>query len=426
MAGSAGIIKPGLERISRLLRYLGNPQNNYRTVQIAGTNGKGSTANYLSNILSSAKITTGLFTSPHMCVPEERIRVSGMPYEGKLHYDLRTLEKGFLASCSRQIKDRPTFFELATACALDYFREKKVFLTILEVGLGGRLDATSAAGNIGKILTDLSVDHREFLGNTIEEILLEKIVPLGGDFLISCPLPQHLAHLASMICQKANCRLEQLGRDFFYEKLGDGTFNFISKNSAVRALRKNAPGDFQYRNAAIAVAAAFRIARYFNIGHGLLRRGIREGVAGTSVPGRFQKCSDNPIVILDVGHNYLSAKVLQNELIKMREKATGKIVCVFTMMRNRNPVPFVKTLGKATDHFIFFPAGKPFWKKRMMESLDLNAFVDLSIAEDFSSAYDLALNISGRDGVVILTGSFVTGEKYFKTIGRHVLQVPAR
>lgn len=426
MAGSAGKIKPGLERISLLLKYLGNPQEHYPSIRIAGTNGKGSTAHFLNNILVHSGVSTGLYTSPHICEPEERIRTSHMFYEGNLFLDARRLEKRFLSSFSKRIKDRPTFFELTTAIAFDYFREKNIDFAVLETGLGGRLDATAIAGNIGEILTDVSIDHTEFLGNTVEEILLEKIGALKGAFLISCSLPQYLGYLVKIGCEKRKSQLSLLGRDFFFEKVKDGTFNFTARNVTVTGLLKTAPGDFQYRNAALAVAAALKIHDYYRIDKKELLTGIRKGIEATHIPGRYQIVSEDPIVILDVGHNYLSSKTLRRELMGMRENGMRRVSCVFTMMRNRNPVLFLKTLKRVSDLFIFFPCGDRFLRKRDIDILKLKQIVPLEIAEDFTSAYKAALDFSGRDGLVLLTGSFVTAENYYTLTGSHEKPVQNR
>ncbi|NIO16291.1 MAG: hypothetical protein GTN70_04750, partial [Deltaproteobacteria bacterium] len=349
MTGSAGIIKPGLERIFILLKYLGNPQEKFSSIRIAGTNGKGSTAYFLNSVLIKTGATTGLYTSPHIRKPEERIRVSNALYEGDLLHDMGELEKSVLSSLPKLLRDRPTFFELATAVALDYFRQKRVDVAVLETGLGGRLDATAIAGNIGDVLTDVSLDHTEYLGNSIEEILLEKIGHVKGMFLVSSSLPHYLGNLVKNRCKKTGCHLSVLGRNFFFEKLGNGAFNFTSNSVTLKKLWKTSPGDFQYRNAAIAAAAALKLGDHCRIEFEKLSTAIREGIKQTCIPARFEMVSNDPLVLLDVGHNYLSSWTLRHELVKMRRENGHKTVCVFTMMRNRNPVPFLKSLLGVTD-----------------------------------------------------------------------------
>lgn len=426
MTGAAGIIKPGLDRISRLLKYLGNPQKKLLSIQIAGTNGKGSTAAYIHNILLLSGIKTGIYTSPHILSPRERIRVANQLYEGNVNDDVRSLERDFLKSSPHAMHDRPTFFELVTALALDYFREKKVSLAILEVGLGGRLDATSAAGSIGKILTDVSLDHTEFLGNSIEEILLEKVVPLQGDFLITCSLPQFLFSLAARRCEKKKGRVQVMGRDFFYEKMEDETFIFYLKNGYGIKLRKCAAGDFQYRNATIAVAGALMMGRYLRTDQRVLHRSVKRGVEETRVTGRFQQVLKDPTVILDVGHNHLSSSVLQKEIAKLRDLRIGRTACIFTMMRNRNPRPFVTTLAESVERFIYFPAGDITWKRREIKEIEWGNGIYVAAERDFPSAFKSALDYTGREGIVLLTGSYATAEHYLKMMGYHGAQVLER
>lgn len=413
MTGSAGIIKPGLERISLLLKYLGNPHEKFSSIRIAGTNGKGSTACFLNSILLQTGASTGLYTSPHIRKPEERIRVSNALYEGDLLHDIGKLEKSITSSLSKQLRDRPTFFELATAVALDYFREKKVDVAVLETGLGGRLDATAIAGNIGDVLTDVSLDHTEYLGNSIEEILLEKIGHVKGMFLVSSSLPHYLGNLVKNRCEKTGCRLSILGRNFFFEKLDNGAFNFISNSVTLKKLWKTSLGDFQYRNAAIAAAAALKLGNHCRIEFEKLRTGIREGIKRACIPGRYEKVSEDPLVFLDVGHNCLSSWTLRHELVKMRGEKGRKIVCVFTMMRNRNPVSFLKSLLGVTDLFIFFPCGERTLGKKDIDRYALRQIVPLEVADDFPSAYKTAVDFTGRTGLVFLTGSFVTAENYY-------------
>ncbi|MBO7519267.1 MAG: bifunctional folylpolyglutamate synthase/dihydrofolate synthase, partial [Clostridia bacterium] len=169
---AAGLLgsKPGLKRIEKLCRLLGDPQEKTRFVHIAGTNGKGSTAAMISGILTAAGYKTGLYTSPHLCFFEERISVGGAPIGKNRLADII----GRIKECADKMSDKPTEFEIATAAAFLYFCEEKCDIAVLETGLGGRLDATNSLGTSLSLIASIGLDHMSVLGDTVEKIAFEK------------------------------------------------------------------------------------------------------------------------------------------------------------------------------------------------------------------------------------------------------------
>lgn len=414
MSGPSRKVKPGLKRISSLLRYLGNPQNCYLSIQVAGTNGKGSTSHFLHNILGEAGIKVGLYTSPHIIEPEERVIVSGEEYKGTLLEDARALGKSYVRARGKTTGDSPTYFELTTAIALDYFREKGINFAVLETGLGGALDATSVVSSVGGILTDISLDHQEFLGNSLEGILMEKLVVARGRFLISSILPQYFRRLAEAVCAMRGGRALFMGKDFFYEKTGKGTFNFAGGRGHMTNMMVSSDGEFQMRNASLAIEASFYLQDILAIDTITHSSSARKGVAKTFMGGRFQKVTAKPDVVIDVGHNVLSAQVIRRELLGMKNNGTGNVVCIFTMMSKRNPEPFLMTLKDVVDLFILFPCGRRYLDPREMKYLSGNSFVPLKIVPDFHSAMTGAREEAGQCGVILLTGSFAVAELYHR------------
>ncbi len=293
-------ISPGLERIKALLDMLGNPQNNLRFVHVAGTNGKGSVCNMSANILQDAGYKTGLFTSPYIVDFCERIQINGKMIE---RYELANLVariKPMVESLAK--KDlQPTEFEVITAIALKYFEMNKCDIVVLETGLGGRLDSTNIiATPLVSVITCISLDHTDILGNTIEKIAMEKSGIIKQDGTTVCypyQSPDAL-DVVSKACTKKNNNLVL------------GCINEISiKKSSIsgtkinwNGIEINLPlvGDYQVFNASTAICAMTQLVKK---GFDISRANIKNGLEKTAMPARFEVLSKEPVIILDGGHN---------------------------------------------------------------------------------------------------------------------------
>ncbi|HEX9023644.1 MAG TPA: folylpolyglutamate synthase/dihydrofolate synthase family protein [Geobacteraceae bacterium] len=286
-------MKPGLERISAILQALDGPQNNVKSIHVAGTNGKGSTAAFLASIGAAAGLKVGLFTSPHLSRFTERIRINGAEIE----------EEAVVGLAGRVIAAAPpnaTFFELVTAMAWLYFHEREVDVAIMETGMGGRFDATNAACGIISVITPISLDHSEYLGKTPAEIAFEKAgVIKPGRPVVSSLQSEQVLEVIEGQCAALGSPLYRAGRDFgaFWES---GAVEYRGIAAELHALKPGIAGRFQVENAACALAAAEILGA---MGYSLPAGAMRAGIEGAAWPGRMEFLGERPRILLDGAHN---------------------------------------------------------------------------------------------------------------------------
>jgi dihydrofolate synthase / folylpolyglutamate synthase len=303
--------KFSLDEVRTLLGALGNPQSSFRSVLIAGTNGKGSTAATLASILTAAGHRTGLYTSPHLERPNERIRVDHAEISDSDFARLLFLvsNKGEDLVSGGKLPQLPSYFETLTAVAFLYFAERKISIAALEVGLGGRLDATNVVDPLLSIVTDISLDHMEWLGDTVAAITREKagILRRAGTMIT---LPQH---------PEANQALGEVATDLDVRGVSAVPYMPVATEKSpypVEALgatvEVNSPlaGAHQQRNVALAIAAAVELATRHGIR--ITPAALEEGIQNTSWPGRLERVAlDGVEWILDVAHNPAGAWALR-------------------------------------------------------------------------------------------------------------------
>ena len=328
-------IRLGLETITILLSSLGNPHHSYPSVLIAGTNGKGSTAAMLSSILSEAGYRVGLYTSPHLVSLEERIEVSQRQISSaevaELTGHLKGVIDGLLAG--GKLTRCPTFFEVLTALAFVYFYQKKVDIAVLEVGLGGRYDATNVVEPIVSVITSVSKDHREHLGSTVEQIAGEKagIIKRGGRVVTGCRSRKALRVL-ERVCQHQGARLWELKREVSFHIRDMGifpTFDLETKERAYGGVRLGLAGEHQVLNAATGVLVAELLGE---VGYAIPHCSVKEGLAKVRFPGRLEIVPQNPPLILDGAHNPEAMGWLRRFL---RRHFPQGITLIFAIMRNK-------------------------------------------------------------------------------------------
>ncbi|MEK7772975.1 MAG: folylpolyglutamate synthase/dihydrofolate synthase family protein, partial [Deltaproteobacteria bacterium] len=276
-------IKPGLSRIKKLLRALGGPQKKYPSIHVAGTNGKGSTSAFLFSILGDAGFSTGLYTSPHLHRFNERIRTSAGPISDR-DIVLTALKVRKAADGAGQ---DVSFFEFTTAMAFEYFREKKVEIAVVETGMGGRWDATNAVSPLVSIITNVGLDHTEYLGDGIEAIAREKagIIKKGVPLITGVAKGPALKALRAAANRKRS-RVFCLDKDFaFARKPGRRPFDYAGISRSLKNLSSGLIGAHQCVNASCAIAALEAIEeKGYNIPAGSIRRGLKE----VDWPGRVE------------------------------------------------------------------------------------------------------------------------------------------
>mgnify|MGYP001479098665 CR=1 FL=1 len=298
-------IKYDLQRTYQLLKACNNPEKNITTIQIVGTNGKGSTASFIANILKNANYKIGLYTSPHLIDFKERIRINFKAIKSK---DI----KQFLSNYKKEIsKIKPSFFEIMTVMALWYFHKNKIKIAVLEAGLGGRLDSTTACLNQYIVFTSISMDHKEILGDTIEKITQEKAAAITNTNQY-CIANKNNKIIDTIIKSRA----DQLNVPVNFIQLGNQNFklNYLH-------------GEHQKENAFLAI----NLVKLLNK-HKLAKvslDNIYSYLSSTKWPGRFQKIASSPNIIFDVCHNAESIKMFYNNLNNSKSSSTKYLICGF-------------------------------------------------------------------------------------------------
>ncbi|MBW4055312.1 MAG: bifunctional folylpolyglutamate synthase/dihydrofolate synthase [Proteobacteria bacterium] len=298
-------IRPGVDRVGTLLERLGNPQKQFHTIHVVGTNGKGSTSAFLSAILLHAGQTVAQFSSPHLVRFTERFRINGKEYAAeKLASSMDTV----LAAAPEEA----TFFEITTALAAFIFSEERVQLAVMEAGMGGRSDATAIFDGEMTVLTPIALDHTEYLGKSLAEIAREKAGIIKPDsFVISAGQPDSVREAVEKIAHARGCSLKTCGKDFSAAWNSDGTLDYHGIRRDILQLTPGIAGRYQAGNAAVALAAA----EVLDAGGMLIPpAAFKEGISAAYWPGRMELVPGTPRLLLDGAHNPAGAMALAEAL----------------------------------------------------------------------------------------------------------------
>jgi dihydrofolate synthase / folylpolyglutamate synthase len=352
-------VKLGLENIRRLLALLGDPQNAFPSVQIAGTNGKGSTAAMLDSICRAARLRAGLYTSPHLVSITERVRIGGREIEREEFARCATLVRAASEEVERESGALPTFFEQVTAIALEAFRAARVELAILETGLGGRLDATTAANANVVAVTPVALDHQEYLGDTLAEIAAEKaaIIRRGVRAVVA---PQEREAEDVIVRRARECGVEPrfvVADTTEVEGVCDDgrlRVSLRTERDAYAGVCLALRGRHQLTNASVAVALAEMLAeRSFRIA----REHVIAGLEQAEHAGRLElDARSEPHVLLDGAHNAAGALALRAYL---DEFACGKVTMIFGAMRDKPLAEIGAILFPAAERLILTEPRSP-------------------------------------------------------------------
>jgi dihydrofolate synthase/folylpolyglutamate synthase len=405
--------KFSLAEIGILLAELGNPQQRFRSILIAGTNGKGSTAATLASILQAFALRTGLYTSPHLERPNERIRVNGAEISDDAfarHY-FAVAEAADTLVLSGKLEQNPSFFEIVTAMAFLHFADSAIDLAVLEVGMGGRLDATNIVDPLLSIITDISLDHTEWLGPTIYAIAREKAGILRHHGIL-ITLPQH---------PEANQAIGEIATEL--EVRGVSATPYVPRLSPPGELDRAAPyrlqvlgrdieiasplaGAHQQRNVALAIAAAVELAEHH--GFAIAPDNIAAGIRNTQWPGRLEVLRKGNVTwILDVAHNPAGAWALRSGLRSFldREAEAGRPrSLIFSCLRDKPVNEMAQILFPLFDRVIFAPIASP--RATPLETL-LAAAASTGTPAEAASSVDAALQHASpaECGLVVVSGS---------------------
>lgn len=398
--------KYGLESITLLLEKLSHPERSFKSVIVAGTNGKGSVAAMIDSIARAAGHRCALFTSPHLVRIEERIQVNGEDIGesdfARLASRVREASEELVAA--GRLDSSPTFFEQVAAVALCYFQERDTALAILEVGLGGRLDATNAVDRIVSVITAIDLDHQNILGNTIEEIAGEKgaIIVSGARAVVG-----RQAHQTAIEVLMRRCLETQVLPVFANapglmnaDERGRLTFDYESSHTVYSSVALGLLGRHQADNAAAAIEAAELLN---DSGFGMNRENILEGLRDVRWPGRLEMIEDHPSILLDGAHNPAGARALRAYL---DEFWSGAITLVFGAMGDKDIDRMAGELFDAARTVVLTRVrdSRAAGNARLGEAA-LNRARNVIFTETVKQALSWARSVSPRDGLVCVAGS---------------------
>jgi dihydrofolate synthase/folylpolyglutamate synthase len=380
-------IVPGLERITRLLSHLSNPHLKFPSVHIGGTNGKGSTAAMTASILKQAGYRVGLYTSPHLIDFSERITINGTCISQEEIIRLTEILKREVNGHAMDI----TFFEFTTAMAFCYFAESAIDIAVVEVGLGGRFDATNVLTPMVTAITSIDMDHEQYLGHTLLDIAYEKagIIKEGIPVVTGATQPEVLSYFEE-VARSKSAPLIRLGHEII-----------VSGESHQKRMRHcHLLGDHQISNAAIAIGIIENL-RLFPVSEDT----ILEGMRLVEWPGRLQIIQNDPMILLDGAHNPSGAKALASFLQK---NTSGKHWLIVGIMRDKNIKDILAPLAEWADEIVLTRPEI----ERAATGIDISAALDPSlpqtIIEKVPEAIQFVLSRIAPTDTLVITGSLFT------------------
>lgn len=351
--------KEGLDRISAMCKRLENPQRDYLTIHVAGTNGKGSVAHILASVLQSAGYRTGLYTSPHLRDFRERIKIDGEKITEQ------AVARFVSDYGSKMVELRLSYFEMTTAMAFRYFAESDVEVAIIETGLGGRLDATNIIRPILSIITNVGLDHTDILGDTVEKIAAEKagVIKRGVPVLVG-ESDARIDHIFVSAAARTESKIIFADRFFeCLEKEPNGAYERYTLrrifDGRTQMIDLDLLGEYQERNIVTARSAIHMLRHYtkINISTRALMTGCRSVTESTGLSGRWQKLSDSPTVIADTGHNAHAIKRIVEQL-KDHSQEYDKLYMVIGFSADKRLDEILPLLPTGA-HYIFTQAASP-------------------------------------------------------------------
>jgi dihydrofolate synthase/folylpolyglutamate synthase len=409
-------MRPGVEGAERLLERGGRPDRAFPSVLIAGTNGKGSTAAHLASIFRAAGLKTGLYTSPHLVRFHERIRVDGREISDE------AVEALLTRWWPRFEAEHPSFFEASTALCFDHFAAEAVDMAVVEVGLGGRLDSTNVLAPRVAVITTISSDHTEILGNTLAKIAVEKagIVKPGGKLALGVGAGDARRAILN-VAKEQNAEVSVLGRAarFTPVSIGAGGTAFRLRTRRFQgAVTTPLIGTHQARNAALAALAAEMALP--DLSDEAIGRAIESGIAATKWPARAELIPGDPPVLIDVAHNLEGAKALAETAAALFPKKPIVIVAGFSVDKAHRAI--LSALGRVASRFVLtqFAGDRATPAEALLECAPTR-HIDCEAVPRVPEAVERArARARASGGAVLITGSFFLVGEALPLLGREV------
>lgn len=389
-------IKPGLEGIRALCDAIGAPDSKLKFIQVAGTNGKGSTSLFIAKILQASGLRVGVYASPYVFNPLEIIRING-----------KNISKADYSRLTEQVKNANTMgctrFEVETALAFLYFHEKNCDIVVLEAGMGGLLDATNTVSTtITSVITSIGIDHCQFLGDTIDKIAFNKAGIIKENSIC----------VSTLQCEEADnvLRKEALSKKSQYIvsdynkvknvkfKLNETTFDYLD----FKKLKISLMGTYQIKNATLAIDTSLTLR---SLGYNISDKAIRNGLLTAKEEGRFEMIKDKPVIILDGAHNEPAALVLKESLQTYFTKQ--RFIYIMGMFRDKATNDVVKLMAKDADAIITVTLPN---RERSLSAVELANIVSeynpmVTTADSIYEAVEMATLMSDKNAVIVGFGS---------------------
>ncbi|MFA5404213.1 MAG: folylpolyglutamate synthase/dihydrofolate synthase family protein [Ignavibacteria bacterium] len=413
-------IKYDLKNIRKILDYLSNPEKKFKSIHIAGTNGKGSVASIINSVLIEYGYKTGLYTSPHILDFRERILING-----------KMINKDYILDFTNRLYNlfeeiKPSFFEATTAMAFEHFAKQKVDYAVIESGLGGRLDSTNILKPEISIITGISIDHTEYLGNSIEKIAGEK----AG--IVKKNIPCVIGKMGSIAKKVIREKCKEKNSEVFYAKeLWNAKIIKYSEDFMEINVNENKDerniicimypviGKYQIDNVKTAFTSLDLLGKINGItfSEEVISNGFKNVLRNTKFYGRFQKLRDNPKVIIDVSHNVQGIKNIRDNLKFFKFK---KLYVIFGMMKDKEYAKCLNELEKINAIIILT---KPDYKRAEEPEILFKSVKNKGkfyIAENINTAYKNVKKIANKNDLILITGSFFLASDFLKLKSIHL------
>ncbi len=395
--------KVDLGNIVELMQAMGNPENDFKSIHVAGTNGKGSSSHMLASILQEAGYKVGLYTSPHLKSFTERVRINGEEIPESSVVDFVGRIKPLIKKIS------PSFFEITVALAFDYFCKSKVDIAIIEVGLGGRIDSTNIITPEVSLITNIGLDHQSLLGDTLEKIAIEKAGIIKNN--VPVVISQKQPVIEKVFIDKANkegTSVTFATDKYSIEQATAERYNVISANKiTIEGLKLDLKGNYQQYNL-LGVLQTIDLLKGFSITEEHIRAGLENVIANTGLKGRWQQLEKNPIVLCDTGHNVDGVQIIVDQLSSY---SYNELHIVWGMVDDKSIDEVLNLLPKEAIYY-FCAADIP----RALEAKVLqSSAIGLGLLGDFYTSVKLAIDHAKKnadsDDLIFIGGStFVVAE----------------
>ena len=371
--------KADLSNTIGLCERLGNPENKIKTIHVAGTNGKGSTSHFIASILQESGYKVGLYTSPHLLDFRERIRINGNMISEECVVDFVETKHSILENIE------PSFFEWTVGLAFSYFEREQVDIAVIETGLGGRLDSTNVINPLVSVITNIGLDHTQFLGDTVEKVANEK----AG--IIKSNTPVVIGETQSGIDHFFSERAESLGAEIIF---ADQQSEFIASTNLV---------NYQKKNAQTAVVAVKQLRAFgFEVSNNDLVKGIEQMARNTGLRGRWEVLQQKPLVVADTAHN---KEGLLYTMEQVASTSYSKLRIVFGMVNDKDPESVLALLPTGAEYYLCEPSiERAMPLKKLEEIFQKRNFLIKSFAS-VKEAKNAAIADSQEDDLVYVGGS---------------------